>query len=56
MLLWFGMGSESAWLTMASGEKVWRLSALVICGGLAYFGSLALLGFRLADFRQRGAS
>ncbi|MCX7179171.1 MAG: murein biosynthesis integral membrane protein MurJ [Proteobacteria bacterium] len=56
VLLWFGMGSESAWLTMASGEKVWRLSALVICGGLAYFGSLALLGFRLADFRQRGAS
>ncbi|MFA7268546.1 MAG: murein biosynthesis integral membrane protein MurJ [Sterolibacterium sp.] len=56
LLLWFGMGSENAWLQMASGEKIVRLAILVGCGGLAYFGCLAMLGFRFADFKQRGAS
>jgi putative peptidoglycan lipid II flippase len=53
--LWFGMGSEAAWLAMSSMQRLIRLCALV-GGGLAlYFGALWLLGFRIADFRQRGA-
>ena len=53
--LWFGMGEEGAWLNMATLPRVLRLSALVTGGGLAYFGTLALSGFRLADFKKRGA-
>ncbi len=53
--LWFGMGNEVDWLNMATLQRVLRLSALVIGGGLAYFGTLALSGFRLADFKKRGA-
>ncbi len=54
MVLWFGMGAEATWLHMAALEKVWRLAALVCGGGVTYFGTLALLGFRLGDFKQRG--
>lgn len=53
--LWFGMGDEAAWLNMASLERVLRLAGLVIGGGFAYFGTLALSGFRLTDFKKRGA-
>ena len=53
--LWFGMGDQTAWFNMASLQRVLRLTALVIGGGLAYFGTLALSGFRLADFKKRGA-
>ena len=41
--------------SMATLPRVLRLSALVTGGGLAYFGTLALSGFRLADFKKRGA-
>ena len=54
-LLYWGMGAETAWLTMASGERLLRLGALVSGGALVYFAALALLGFRLADFKKRGA-
>lgn len=55
MALRIGMGTEETWLHMAALEKVLRLAALVCGGALAYFGTLALLGFRIVDFRQRGA-
>lgn len=55
MLLWFGMGTNDAWLVMAAPEKIWRLAALVCGGALAYFATLALLGFRLGDFKQRSS-
>ncbi|WP_374483289.1 murein biosynthesis integral membrane protein MurJ [Zoogloea sp.] len=49
-------GPDSLWLHASSLERVIRLSAL-ICGGIAvYFAVLFALGFRLADFRRRGAS
>lgn len=54
-LLWFGIGTEAIWLHMASLQRVLRLAALVAGGGIIYFGTLALLGFRLADFKKRGA-
>ncbi|MBU0751188.1 MAG: murein biosynthesis integral membrane protein MurJ [Gammaproteobacteria bacterium] len=49
--LWFAMGSESAWLTMAFGERILRLSLTVAAGIAVYFATLALLGFRPRDFR-----
>ena len=54
-LLWFGAGTETTWLHMDSLQRVLRLAALVVGGGVVYFGALALLGFRLADFQRRGA-
>jgi putative peptidoglycan lipid II flippase len=54
-LLW-GMGSESAWLDMATTEKLWRLAALIAGGVASYFGALWLLGFRPADFRRRSVT
>lgn len=55
LVLWFGMGKEASWLAMASLERVLRLAGLVVGGGFAYFGTLALAGFRIADFKKRGA-
>ena len=52
-VLWFAMGSETAWLSMHSGERIMRLSVTVVAGIATYFGVLALLGFRLKDFRRR---
>lgn len=54
-VLWFGTGTDATWLHMDSLQRVFWLAALVAGGGVVYLGTLALLGFRLADFRQRGA-
>lgn len=53
-VLWFGSGAEAAWLNRGTSEKSLHLAALVSGGAFAYFATLALLGFRLADFRQHG--
>ncbi|MBU3736550.1 MAG: murein biosynthesis integral membrane protein MurJ [Methylobacterium sp.] len=55
LVLWFGMGSQQAWLEYAALEKLWRLAALVTAGALSYFGMLWMLGFRLRDFSRRAA-
>jgi putative peptidoglycan lipid II flippase len=54
--LWFGMGQESAWLTMSKIERLWRLAAIVCISTGAYFGTLWLLGMRLSDFTRRAAA
>jgi putative peptidoglycan lipid II flippase len=54
--LWLGMGREADWLTMPAMTRVLHLAALVGGGAAAYFLTLWLLGFRLRDFRQRGAT
>ncbi len=51
--LWFGSGEEAGWLRYATGERLLRLSALVVLGAGTYFATLWLLGFRLRDFRRR---
>ena len=52
--LYWGMGDPRAWVDgMAATERLLRLSALVGGGIAVYFGSLWLLGFRLADFKRR---
>jgi putative peptidoglycan lipid II flippase len=53
--LYFTTGDTSAWLTMSTGERLLRLSFVIGTGVLAYFATLFSLGFRLRDFRQRGA-
>ena len=55
-VLWFGAGTEDAWLHMAMQKKILWLAALCIAGAATYFATLALLGFRLKDFRRRGTT
>jgi hypothetical protein len=55
-VLWFAMGSEAEWLAMGGAARVVKLSWVVAAGILAYFATLALLGFRLRDFRRRAAA
>lgn len=56
LVLWFGAGSDAHWLEERGLARGLRLAAVVVAGILAYFGSLFALGFRLGDFRRRGAS
>jgi putative peptidoglycan lipid II flippase len=56
LVLWFGMGSEAGWLEEPGLARVLRLAVVVVAGMVAYFASLFALGFRLKDFRRRGAA
>ncbi|MBI4756074.1 MAG: murein biosynthesis integral membrane protein MurJ [Betaproteobacteria bacterium] len=53
--LWMAMGNETAWLDYPAAERALRLGAVVGAGALTYFAALGLLGFRIRDFRRRGA-
>jgi putative peptidoglycan lipid II flippase len=55
-VLWFGAGTEDAWLDMPMREKIPQLAGLCIGGAATYFATLGLLGFRLKDFKKRGAN
>ena len=48
-------GSDDHWLTGHVLQRVLRLLVLMGAGGVAYFGTLAVLGFRLKDFSRRAA-
>lgn len=54
-VLWFGMGQESDWLVYSMPRRLAQLAALVAAGVLAYFATLAALGFRIKDFRRQAA-
>jgi len=54
-LLWWGSGAGSDWLAYGIGERLLRLGLLVVLGAGSYFATLWLLGFRVRDFRRRGA-
>lgn len=55
VVLWICAG-EAAWWLQASGiSRVSRLAWVVPAGALSYFAALALLGFRLSQFRRRAA-
>ncbi len=54
-VLWFGSGAESDWLRASLTERLIRLSLLVVAGMISYFVTLWLIGFRVSDFRRRGA-
>ncbi len=53
--LWFAMAGEARWLSYHFAERALHLSGLVAGGGLIYFATLGLLGFRPADFKRRAA-
>jgi len=48
-------GPPEPWLRPGTVVHVGRLALLLAGGGVAYFGTLALLGFRLRDFSRRAA-
>ncbi len=54
-VLWFSGGSADEWLRWSLHERLLRLSALVALGVVTYFATLAMAGFRLRHFRQKGA-
>ena len=50
--LWYAMGRESSWFEIAAGPRVAKLAIVIAVGGVAYFASLAAMGFRLRDFAR----
>ena len=53
--LWFAGGAEDDWMHWSLMARLLRLTFLVGLGGLVYFASLWLTGFRLNDFKRRAA-
>jgi len=51
--LYFSMGDRVAWLSFGLLQRFLSLSGLVALGGLSYFASLWLLGFRPRDYMRR---
>ena len=54
VLLFLG-GPASFWLSASLWQKAGRLAGVCAAGAAAYFASLWLLGFRVADFNRREA-
>ena len=54
IVLWYGAGIDAEWLSMRNAQRLQKLALLVGAGALAYFATLALLGFRPRDFQRRG--
>jgi len=52
-VLWWTAGDDAFWLAAGLWAKVGRLGMIIAAGAVAYFGSLWLVGFRLADFNRR---
>ena len=50
--LWYSMGSESSWFEIAAGPRILKLALVIAAGTVAYFASLAAMGFRLSDFSR----
>ena len=55
-VLWFASGPATLWTEIGGLERAGRLAVVVGAGALAYFATLFALGFRLRDFRRRGAA
>ncbi|HEY7945438.1 MAG TPA: murein biosynthesis integral membrane protein MurJ [Casimicrobiaceae bacterium] len=55
-VLWWVAGADSFWLSAGLWSKVGRLGLVIAAGTAAYFGTLWLVGFRLADFNRRESS
>ena len=51
--LYFAMGDTSAWLHYKLFTRLLYLCALVVLGGLSYFGTLMLLGYKPRDYIRR---
>jgi len=55
LALWLAMGPATWWLVASGTTRAAAVTGLVLLGGAAYFASLWLLGFRVADFSRRAA-
>jgi len=55
LALWLAMGPATWWLVASGTARAAAVTGLVLLGGAAYFASLWLLGFRVADFSRRAA-
>ena len=53
LILYFSMGESNAWLSFRLLRRLFYLSGLVILGGISYFSTLMLLGFRPRDYIRR---
>jgi putative peptidoglycan lipid II flippase len=51
--LYFAMGDTGAWLHFGIMKRLLYISGLVLLGGVSYFASLFLLGFRPRDYMRR---
>ncbi len=56
VFLWFAMLGESRWLAYHFSHRIAHLMALVVGGASIYFGTLSLLGIRIADFRRHAVA
>ncbi|NOT65476.1 MAG: murein biosynthesis integral membrane protein MurJ [Methylotenera sp.] len=54
-VLYFAMGDAGVWIKYGALHRIVYLSGLVVLGGIAYFATLFLLGFRPKDFMRRVA-
>lgn len=52
-VLFFAMGDASAWLNFSLIKRLIYLGGLVSLGGLSYFATLFVLGFRPKDYMRR---
>lgn len=53
IVLYFAMGDASDWLYFGLMKRLTYISGLVALGGVSYFATLLLLGFRPRDYMRR---
>jgi putative peptidoglycan lipid II flippase len=53
LVLYFAMGNNEAWLGFRLIKRLIYISGLVALGGISYFATLMLLGFRPRDYIRR---
>lgn len=53
VVLYFAMGDTSAWLDFSLMKRLLYISGLVVLGGVSYFATLLLLGFKPRDYIRR---
>ncbi len=53
VVLYFAMGDTGAWLKFGLMKRLIYISGLVTLGGVSYFVTLLLLGFRPSDYMRR---
>ena len=52
--LWYAMGRETSWFEIDATARAVKLALVIVAGSVAYFASLAAMGFRLRDFTRHG--
>jgi putative peptidoglycan lipid II flippase len=53
VVLYFAMGDASDWLHFGLMKRLLYIGGLIVLGGLSYFATLLLLGFRPKDYMRR---